>query len=93
MNLSNKRTMYSVANEDSNLKLSGEMTIGDGNAIVSFNGSFSSLDGTTHMGGFNYNESGETCNKNFHSLPISAGDKPKDLLDKTIAEIKIQINA
>ena len=93
MNLTNKRTMYSVANEDTNLKLTGEIIIGDTNAIANFNGSFFSLDGTTHMGGFSYSESGETCNKNFHGLPISTGDKPKDLLDKTIAAIKSQLNA
>lgn len=91
MILSNKRTMYSVTNENSTLKLNGELTISENNTITGFHGSFISLDNLSHQGGFNYSEYEETCNKNYHSLPISLGDIPKILLDDTISQIKSQL--
>lgn len=91
MILSNKRTMFTVANEDSNLKLSGEVTITETNTITMFNGSFTALDGMAGKGGFNYSENGDTCNKAFYGLPIIGGDKAKNLLDNTITAIKAEL--
>lgn len=91
MILSNKRTIYAVANEDSNLKLVGEVTIAEDKLIRTFNGGFNSLEESTHMGGFMYNEAGETCNKSLNGVPILLQDKAKDLLDTTIAAIKAEL--
>lgn len=90
MEISNKRLMYSVKNEDSNLKLEGEVTIKEDKTISYFSGSFYTLT-SEYAGNFNYSEDENTyINKSINSIPKDNEDKAIALLDKTIDEIKTQ---
>lgn len=92
MELSNKRTIYSVKNENLQLKLEGEVTINEVlKEIVSFSGNFMKLDTLDYIGSFTFNESESTYNKNISRFPIELGDSGELLLDATIESIKSQM--
>lgn len=91
MELTNKRIIYLVKNEDSNLKLDGEVSIREDGTITYFSGSFYTLE-SAYTGSFNYAEDDSgLINKSVNSVPKEDEDKSMSLLDKTIDEIKIQI--
>lgn len=90
MEISNKRLIYSVKNEDSNLKLEGEVTIKEDKTISYFSGTFYTLS-TEYAGNFNYSEDqNELINKSVNSISKENEDKAIALLDSTIDEIKLQ---
>lgn len=91
MELTNKRVIYSVKNEDSNLKLEGEISIDEHNNITQFPGTFYTLE-SMYAGNFNYSEdSNGLINKAVNSVPKENEDKAISLLDATVDEIKVQI--
>ena len=91
MELLNKRVMYTVKNQDANLKLEGDAQIMGDNMITTFSGSFFTL-GDVFTGGFSYSEEGEgLINKSVNSYPASLEDKGMNLLDATVEALKQQL--
>lgn len=91
MELFNKRVMYTVKNQDSNLKLEGDVQITGDNTVTTFSGTFYTLD-DQFTGGFSYAEEGdELINKSVHSYPASLEDKGMNLLDATVTALKQQL--
>lgn len=101
MELTNKRQLFTVVNTATSVKLSGEITIIEGNLISNFNGNFSSLSEPVleapaigmrlPLGTFNYSESATTYNKNVNGVAKEQSDEVNKLLDDTITEIKNQL--
>lgn len=91
MELLNKRVMYTVKNQDANLKLEGDAQIMGDNMITTFSGSFFTL-GDVFTGGFSYSEEGEgLINKSVNSYPANLEDKGMNLLDATVEALKQQL--
>nr|DAI51199.1 MAG TPA: hypothetical protein [Caudoviricetes sp.]DAQ75695.1 MAG TPA: hypothetical protein [Caudoviricetes sp.] len=91
MELLNKRVMYTVKNQDSNLKLEGDAQITGDNVITTFSGSFFTLE-DVFTGGFSYAEEGDgLINKSVNSYPSSLEDKGMKLLDATVTALKQQL--
>ena len=90
MELINKRTSYTVSNDDTVIKLSGEITVGDAVKINSFNGQLQLLDGT-YIGNFNYNENGTNCSFSVNDCPATNRDAAYSLLEATVESIKTQL--
>lgn len=89
MKLSNRRTMYFVENEDENLRLSGDVQIGESGLIDSFNGNFYTLGEGINAGSFSYSETLDGfINKSVYSYPKTMENKGLELLDKTINELQ-----
>lgn len=91
MELLNKRVMYTVKNQDANLKLEGDAQIMGDNMITTFSGSFSTLE-DVFTGGFSYSEEGEgLINKSVNSYPANLEDRGMSLLDATVEALKQQL--
>lgn len=91
MELLNKRVMYNVRNQDSNLKIEGDVQITGGNQIVSFSGNLFTLE-DGFAGGFSYSEDTEgLISKSVSSYPASLDDKGMKLLDATVVALKQQL--
>lgn len=91
MELLNKRAMYTVKNQDANLKLEGDAQIMGDNMITTFSGSFFTLE-DVFTGGFSYSEEGEgLINKSVNSYPANLEDKGMNLLDATVEALKQQL--
>nr|DAW05410.1 MAG TPA: hypothetical protein [Caudoviricetes sp.] len=91
MELLNKRVMYTVKNQDANLKLEGDAQIMGDNMITTFSGSFFTLE-DVFTGGFSYSEEGEgLINKSVNSYPANLEDKGMNLLDATVKALKQQL--
>ena len=91
MELLNKRVMYTVKNQDANLKLEGDAQIMGDNMITTFSGSFFTLE-DVFTGGFSYSEEGEgLINKSINSYPANLEDKGMNLLDATVKALKQQL--
>lgn len=91
MELLDKRVMYTVKNQDANLKLEGDAQIMGDNMITTFSGSFFTL-GDVFTGGFSYSEEGEgLINKSVNSYPANLEDKGMNLLDATVEALKQQL--
>ena len=83
--------MYTVKNQDANLKLEGDAQIMGDNMITTFSGSFFTLEGV-FTGGFSYSEEGEgLINKSVNSYPANLKDKGMNLLDATVEALKQQL--
>lgn len=91
MELLNKRVMYTVKNQDANLKLEGDAQIVGDNQIITFSGTFYTLE-DQFTGGFSYADEGDgLINKSVHSYPASLEDKGMKLLDATVVALKQQL--
>lgn len=91
MELLNKRVMYTVKNQDANLKLEGDVQITGDNQITTFSGTFYTLE-DQFTGGFSYADEGDgLINKSVHSYPASLDDKGMKLLDATVVALKQQL--
>lgn len=91
MELLNKRVTYTVKNQDSNLKLEGDVQITGDNVITTFSGSFFTLE-DVFAGGFSYAEEGDDLiNKSINSYPTNLEDKGMNLLDATVEALKQQL--
>lgn len=91
MELLNKRVMYTVKNQDANLKLEGDVQIMGDNMITTFSGSLFTLE-DVFTGGFSYSEEGEgLINKSVNSYPANLEDKGMNLLDATVEALKQQL--
>lgn len=91
MELLNKRVMYTVKNQDANLKLEGDVQIAGDTQIVTFSGTFYTLE-DNFSGGFSYSEEGDgLISKSVNSYPSSMQDKGMNLLDATVAALKQQL--
>lgn len=89
MELTNKREIYSVANADTNLKLTGEVTYSNG-TITNFSGSLSDLS-DAYVGSFYYNEGETNCNVNVSNCLKAQIDNAYAIVDSTIEAIKTQL--
>lgn len=90
MELTNKRTTYTVSNADTVLKLTGEITVNETAKITSFNGQILTLDGV-FSGNFNFNEMNTNCNFSINDCPVTNRDAAYSLLDETVESIKTQL--
>lgn len=91
MELLNKRVMYTVKNQDANLKLEGDAQIMGDNMITTFSGTFFTLE-DVFTGGFSYSEEGEgLINKSVNSYPANLEGKGMNLLDATVEALKQQL--
>lgn len=92
MEISDRRIICKVKNQDSNLKLEGEVQINESDMILSFSGFFNTLE-DTYAGNFYYQETDEgLVDKSVNSFPSNLQNKGIELLDLTIPLIKSQIN-
>lgn len=86
--ISNKRNLCTVDNQDSQIKLSGELTI-EGTQVHSFNGSYYRLSPEEYIGGFDYSEtSDDRITKSISGIPSDLVASAIKLLDDSITEIK-----
>ena len=93
MELTNKRVQYTIANADTNVALTGEITIVDDATISSFSGNLTKVSDSTGAGSFNYRETGDTCDHNLYSCPKDLTDEISLLIDSTVTAVKAQIIA
>lgn len=91
MELLNKRLMYTVKNQDSNLKLEGDAQIIGTDTINTFTGTLFTLE-EVFTGSFSYteDESG-LISKSVSNYPSSLDDKGFELLDATVLALKQQL--
>ena len=88
MELSNKKIMYNVKNQDSNLKLEGEIQVLESGLVVSFYGTLSTLEGE-YVGSFSLNEHEEgTIDASINGYVVSQGDKGYNLIKSTVEAVK-----
>ena len=90
MELTNKREIYSVSNTGTTLKLSGEITIVNGSDVISFNGVFTTIEGT-QAGSFNYRETNNIVDKNIYGVPSEFKNNAESLIDSTAELITIEL--
>lgn len=91
MELLDKRVIYLVKNQDSNLKIEGEVQLDASNRVISFSGSFYKLDGET-VGSFYYSEDEQgLISKSVGSYPPSLDNQGISLLDATVEALKQQL--
>ena len=86
MELTNKRVQYTVSNESENIKITGEVTVGDSNN--SFNGTVNTLNGD-YSGNFYFNEiDANNVNLNFNNVPADKVGAIYSLIQSTMTEVK-----
>lgn len=85
--LSNKREIYNVSNETSDLKLVGDVTFDATKRITNFNGQFFTLD-DNYAGNFSYFEMEGDFSQSVSSIPNGIDGKAVALLDTTVVELK-----
>lgn len=85
--LSNKREIYNVTNETSELKLAGDVTFDAAKKITNFSGQFYTLD-DNYAGNFSYFEMEGDFSQSVSSIPNSIDGKAVALLDATVVELK-----
>lgn len=70
MELTNKRTNYSIQNSNDFVKLNGEFGLSEENKIINFNGSLNKVEDGTSIGSFWYSTTREgKVNTNFNEVP------------------------
>lgn len=88
MELLNKTIMYNVKNQDSNLKLEGEIQILESGIVVSFYGTLYTLE-NEYSGSFTLNEhEGGTIDASINGYVVSQGDKGYTLIKTTVEAVK-----
>ena len=88
MELLNKTIMYNVKNQDSNLKLEGEIQILESGIVVSFYGTLYTLE-NEYSGSFTLNEhEGGTIDESINGYVVSQGDKGYTLIKTTVEAVK-----
>lgn len=91
MELLNKRVMYTVRNQDSNIKLEGDAQITNTDVITTFTGTLFTLE-DVFTGSFSYSEDESgLISKSVSSYPTSLEDKGFKLLDATVVALKQQL--
>jgi len=92
MELKNKRVQYTVTNEDSNLKLTGEISLKDQTNDFSFNGSLSDLS-DNYLGNFYYNErEDEKVDKSINGIDKDDLANAEALIASTITALRNELN-
>lgn len=88
--ITNKRSTFSINNTVENLTLTGECTINDDKMITNFSGSFNK--DNMYTGSFYYseNENGK-MNKNINDISVEDSKDACKLIDETVKEIKENI--
>lgn len=88
MELSDKKIMYNVKNQDSNLKLEGEIQILESGIVVSFYGTLYTLV-NEYSGSFTLNEHEDgTIDASINGYTITQGDKGYNLIKSTVEAVK-----
>lgn len=91
MELSNKRTQYTVINSNDKMKLVGELMINSDNLISSFNGQLYDVN-DNYVGEFYFNEPRlDVVNKNVSNVKASILSDSEDFITETIDTIKENI--
>lgn len=90
LEITNKRSTFSIKNEVENIALNGECTVNDNKMITNFSGSFNK--DNMYIGGFYYseNENGK-INKNLNDITAEDSEDACKLIDITVKEIKENI--
>lgn len=93
MTLTNKKTQYSVVNENNNASLRGELSFNETSGELTINGSVTTLE-NEHLGSFYYylNET-KNVDQNFNSVKDEFFDVVETIVDATIAEVREHLNA
>lgn len=88
MELFNKRTLFNVKNQDSNLKLDGEIQMSESGIVTSFHGTLYTLE-DEYSGSFSLNErEGDIMDISINGYSISQGDKGYSLIEATVEAVK-----
>lgn len=91
MELFNKRTLFNVENQDSNLKLNGEIQMSESGMVTSFYGTLYTLE-DEHSGSFSLSEHEDgTIDMSINGYNISQGDKGYSLIKTTVEAVKSEI--
>lgn len=93
MELTNKRTNYSIQNANDFVKLSGEFGLSEENKIINFSGSLNKVADNTSIGSFWYSTTSEgKVNTNFNEVPSDVLSSVMtfvlDSVESAIAEIE-----
>lgn len=92
MELKNKRVQYTVTDEDSNLKLTGEISLKDQTNDFSFNGSLNDLS-NNYLGNFYYNErEDEKVDKSINGIDKDDLANAEALIASTITALRNELN-
>lgn len=92
MRLINKRTQYTVENENNTLKLTGEVSSNEDYKEISMNGSIQDLEGQW-LGSFNYRfRKGGNADKSVSQINRDYIDTAEDLLDETMDALLNEFN-
>ena len=92
MELKNKRVQYTVTNEDSNLKLTGEVSLKEQTNDLSFNGSLNDLS-NNYLGNFYYNErEDEKIDKSINGIDKDDLANAEALIASTITALRNELN-
>lgn len=92
MILTNKREMYTVENSSATVRLDGDITIDASKNIINFSGSFTDVVTGEPAGSFYYNENEDKMNISYNGITISTKQDCEDILEGTIAAIKVEVN-
>lgn len=93
MTLTNKKTQYSVANENSSASLRGELNFNETSGELNISGSVATLNNEP-LGNFYYhlNET-KDVDYNFNNVRDQFFDVVETIVDTTIAEVREHFNA
>lgn len=93
MTLTNKKTQYSVVNENNNASLRGELSFNETSGELTINGSVTTLE-NEFLGNFYYNLSeAKNVDQNFNNVKDQSFDVVETIVDATIAEVREHFNA
>lgn len=91
LELSNKKEIYDVTNQDESMKLSGNVTYTSDKRITDANFNVYDLQ-DLYYGNISYTELlGDTVNLSLNNVPETMVDKVADFINKTITSIKEQL--
>lgn len=89
MEVYNKRTIFGVKNQNSDLKLDGEVQVNEDKVISSFYGTLYSLE-DEFVGNFSYSENGDkSINLSVNNYSPELDNKGATLIDETVEQIKL----
>lgn len=87
--ISNKRSLCTVTNSATTIKLEGELVSSQLKKISGFSGSYYRVDPVEYIGNFNYSETSDgRVSKSIGDIPSDLFSTASQLLDETLEEIK-----
>jgi hypothetical protein len=87
--ITNKRSLCTVSNSTSTIKLEGELVSSQLKKISGFSGSFYRVDPVEYIGNFNYSETSDgRVSKSIGEIPSDLFETASNLFDATLDEIE-----